>query len=364
MPKRFLALDGLRGVCAIAVLLNHCDDFFRKGPLILHGALAVDVFFVLSGFVIALTYEKKLDAGGKAGTFLFSRARRLFPTYWLGAIPNIAIFIAAASAGYIASQDSWWMIWLFIPITTLLMIPDFVTPDGVLYPAMNSVAWSLFAEWVAYILYGRAMFRWKTARIAVIALGGWTLIACYAVWSSQGWPGGFYRSTLLTWGVLRCLSGFSAGVVIYRVHKHELFQRLPVISTEILLLLWFCLACIGQGQMRPIADAAIIMVMTPLLICLLIRSDERAPSYCKLLGDISYPLYVVHPGFIVLAAFTPVFGLWHGPKPLNATLLVLLCIAMAWGVAFIVKNLRVGPASATAEADRNRSATEAALSFN
>ena len=73
--KRFLGLDGLRGVCALTILFFHCADFFHKGPIFLHGFLAVDMFFILSGFVIALTYEEKLKTGIRPKEFLFSRAR-------------------------------------------------------------------------------------------------------------------------------------------------------------------------------------------------------------------------------------------------------------------------------------------------
>jgi len=50
--KRFHGLDGLRGVCAITVMLFHCNDLFHTGPIFQHGFLAVDMFFILSGFVI------------------------------------------------------------------------------------------------------------------------------------------------------------------------------------------------------------------------------------------------------------------------------------------------------------------------
>jgi peptidoglycan/LPS O-acetylase OafA/YrhL len=339
VPRRLLSLDGLRGVCALSVLFYHCSGFFHSGPFFLHGCFAVDVFFILSGFVISLTYEERLKSGETTG-FLFSRARRLFPTYWLGAAFNIAVFIAVASAGYIAWQDSWWMIWLFIPLTTLLLIPDYITPDGVLYPGMDSVAWSLFAEWIAYIVYSLGVFRLRTSRVALLAFAGWGFMAAYGIWSGKGWSGGGDRATLLTFGLLRCLPAFAAGVVIYRIHTHRLFERLPVISTEILLLFWLCLACLGKEQIRPVLDAGIVTILSPLLICLLIRSDDRAPGYCRILGELSYPLYVVHPGLIVLAAYTPVFGLSHGPNPLNALLVVGLCLALAWVTAFIVGNFR------------------------
>ncbi|HKB95401.1 MAG TPA: acyltransferase family protein, partial [Rhizomicrobium sp.] len=61
--QRFASLDGLRGVCALTVLLFHADDLFHRGPIFQHGYLAVDMFFLLSGFVIALAHEDRLRAG-------------------------------------------------------------------------------------------------------------------------------------------------------------------------------------------------------------------------------------------------------------------------------------------------------------
>src|ERR1700726_4489100 len=221
--KRYLGLDGLRGVCALTVLFFHCNNVFHKGAFFQHGFLAVDVFFILSGFVIALTYEERLRNGGRTSEFLFNRAYRLFPTYWLGAALNIVLFIAMAASGYLAVGDSWWMIWLFIPLTTLLLIPDYITPEGVLYPAMDSVAWSLFAEWGAYFAYGYRMFRWKTSTLTIVAAAGWGIMTVAGYHTGVGWCVGAERSTLFPLGILRCVPAFAAGVVIYRIHTHALF---------------------------------------------------------------------------------------------------------------------------------------------
>src|ERR1700731_1050374 len=220
--NRFLALDGLRGVAALSILLFHCDDLFHKGSFFQHGYLAVDVFFILSGFVIALTYEDRLANGAPAREFLRNRARRLFPTYWLGAGRNIALFIWMATSGFLAPGDSWWVIWLFIPLTTLLMLPDYITPDGVLYPAMNSVAWSLFAEWIAYFGYAFRACRWKTSTLVGVAACAWAMMSVAGYYTGTAWCVGAERSNLLTLGILRCVPAFAAGVVIYRVHRSAL----------------------------------------------------------------------------------------------------------------------------------------------
>lgn len=344
-PKRFLGLDGLRGVCALTVLLFHCNNMFHKGSFYQHGYLAVDVFFILSGFVIALTYEDRMMHCGERRKFLVKRAQTLFPIYWLGAALNVALFVWMASAGYLAQQDTWWMVWLFVPMTTMLLVPDFLTSDGVLYPAMNSGAWSLFIEWMAYFLYAANVSRWKTSALAALVFAGWGAMAYFGYHSGFGWCVGAQRSNLLTLGVLRCLPAFAAGVVIYRIHRHPLFLRLPDISTEVLLALWMGVAVFPTFSATPTFDALTVTVFSPILVCLLIRSDHKAPTFCRELGALSYPLYVVHPGILVAAQFTPVFGLSHGPRPWNAVLVVLLCLTLAWCVKEIAARLRWGRAS-------------------
>lgn len=334
MPtKRFLGLDGLRGVCALTVLLYHCRNFFYEGPALAHGFLAVDVFFILSGFVIALVYEQKLSAGNYALQFLYNRARRLLPTYWLGAILNVAVFLAIATGGILFVGDAWWMIWLFVPIATFLMLPDFITPDGTLYPGMEGVTWSLFVEWIAYFAYASGAFRLKTSTLLIIAMCGWEVMAVAGYYTGEGWQAGGERSTLLTIGVLRCIPAFATGVLIYRLHRHPFFQRLPVVSPAILFAAWVVISALPASGPTPTLDAFVVIACCPLLVMLLIRSDHKAPPICRQLGDLSYPLYVAHPGIILLAHYTSVFGYrFDAPHPLNGLLVVALCIGAAWTI--------------------------------
>jgi peptidoglycan/LPS O-acetylase OafA/YrhL len=328
--RRFLGLDGLRGVCALSVLLYHCSNFFCRGATLQHGYLAVDVFFILSGFVIALNYEDKLEKGCGALDFLRSRGRRLFPTYWLGAAVNLAVFLAMAVLGILFVGDSWWMVWLYVPLATLLMMPDFITPDGTLYPGMEGVTWSLFLEWVAYIGYAIGAFRFKTVTLVMISLCGWILMAIVGSHSVEGWSGGGTRLTLFNIGLLRCIPAFAAGVVLYRIHRHNFFSLLPVVRTEILLIAWIVIAAIPAAGPSPVFDEIVVPLFCPLLIALLIRADGKSPGYYKWLGALSYPLYVAHPGIVLLAHYTTIFGRFDRPHPVNGLLVVALCISAAW----------------------------------
>jgi peptidoglycan/LPS O-acetylase OafA/YrhL len=337
--SRFHSLDGLRGACALTVVLFHCDNLFHKNRIFQHGFLAVDMFFILSGFVIALTYEERLKDGVELKDFLRARARRLLPVYWLGAALNIAIFIWMATSGYYPPSFTRVMIWIVVPLTTMLMIPAYGTPVAEPYPAVMSITWSLVVEWFVNIAYAACFFRWKTRTLALLAAGGWLAMGIAGYFTGRGWcVGAITRDQVFTYGLLRGAPAFLAGVVIYRLHARRLFDRLPIVSTELLLTSWLCVAVVPTYTATPTFDWIVVTMFCPLLVVLLIRSDFKAPAFCKGLGELSYPLYASHPGIVLLAEGTPVFGLDRQPNPVRALVVVFTCIGVAW----IVQKLAAG----------------------
>lgn len=347
--KRYHGLDGLRGVCALSVVLFHAANLLKPGSLMPHGYLAVDVFFILSGFVIALNYEAALEKGLKLGSFLQARGRRLLPVYWLGALFNIAVFIGMASSGYYPAGYSAFMIWLGVPLLTLLLLPVFGVPGDGFSPAMLNVTWSLFVEWLVNGIYAARLFRWRTSTLATIAAALWLAMAVAGYFTGRGWCVGISRDDVFTLGLLRGIPAFLAGAVIFRLHTRNWFASLPVIAPEILLSLWLCIAVVPTVTATPTFDAVTVILACPLLVMLLIRSDHLAPSYAKTLGALSYPLYTVHPGIILLAQGTPIFGLNHGPQPLCAAFVVMLCVGAAWAV-YSLAALRRQPLAVTTSA--------------
>ena len=332
LNKRFLGLDGLRGVCALTVVVLHAADLFHDGPIFHHGYLAVDMFFLLSGFVIAFAPEGQLRTGLGLARFLKVRARRLLPVFWIGAAFNIAIFAGMAAAGYRPGYGAA-AIWLIVPLTTMLMLPAFGTPGNSFAPAMMSVTWSLAVEWLVNLAYAAFGFRLRTRTLAVFALAGWAAMAVAGYSTGKGWCVGITRNDFLTYGMMRGAPAFAAGVVLYRLHARGWFTRLPVIAPELLLTFWLCIAAMPAATATPTFDWIAVTLFCPMLLLLLLRANDRAPAFCKNLGEISYPLYVIHPGIILLAQETPVFGLDHGPDPLRALLVVALCVGAAWTVS-------------------------------
>lgn len=344
--KRFHSLDGLRGVCALSVVLFHAADLFRPGTLLPHGFLAVDMFFILSGFVIALNYDAALQNGLRVKPFLEARGRRLLPVYWLGAAFNIAVFIWMASSGYYPDGFTALMIWVGVPLLTLLLLPVFGVPGGGFSPAMLNVTWSLLVEWLVNTAYAARLFSCRTRTLVLLVMAGWLAMTVTGYFTGRGWCVGISRDDVFTLGLLRGVPSFLAGVVIFRLYARGWFERLPLIAPELLWCLWLCIAVVPTVTDTPSFDAFAVVILCPLLVMLLIRSDHRTPAFAKTLGALSYPLYTVHPGFILLAQGTPLFGLNQGPHPLRAAFVVMLCAAAAWLVHVLAGFPRSTPAVA------------------
>jgi peptidoglycan/LPS O-acetylase OafA/YrhL len=169
----------------------------------------------------------------------------------------------------------------------------------------------------------------------LLAAAGWLAMTVAGYFTARGWCVGVSRDEVFTYGLMRGIPAFIAGVVIFRLYKAGRLARLPVVSTELLLTLWLCIAVVPTSAATPTFDAIAVTLIFPLLVMLLIRSDAGAPAFTRTLGALSYPLYVVHPAILVLAYGTPLFGLNHGPNPLRATLVISVCVAAAAMVLWI-----------------------------
>ncbi len=325
-PQRFQNLDAMRGVCALTVVLLHCEGLFASGTVFCHGYLAVDVFFVLSGFVIGHTYEKRLAAGLGFGAFTWRRLKRLTPVYWVGTVLGgamLAIVAAYRPAGTFYSADLIVPLWLM----AMVLVPQ-VTLGGMAYPA-NGVAWSLLGELVVNLLYARWLQERSTRVLVVLVVLGWSVCAVYGYLNPYGWCFGERGSDVIM-TPFRAVPGFLMGVVLYRAHVRGALERLPAITPIILLILWILIAEVPTHRSTPTFDLIVATLASPLLIALLVRATVVAPKPFLWLGAISYPLYASHLALIFLARYTPLLGFQHGPDPVKATLLVGATIVLAW----------------------------------
>lgn len=168
MKVQYQALDGLRGIAALAVVIYHYGAWEGLKWLAPHGYLAVDFFFCLSGFIVAHAYEGKIRSEAMSfGEFVRVRLIRLYPTV------AISFLLAAGVAMTGAASEGWEGVGRLLGDLglSLLLIPRFIDgagPSKLLFP-LNVVIWSLFFELVANIVWAAGV-RWLTSFRIVLLL--------------------------------------------------------------------------------------------------------------------------------------------------------------------------------------------------
>lgn len=199
----YAVLDGLRGVAALIVVCYHVFEGFATSPVtqtVNHGYLAVDFFFILSGFVIGYAYD---DRWGKMNMRGFFRRRliRLHPMVVMGAAIGAATFLLGGGVNWSHEKIATSTVMLLM-LMTMLMIPTVpgastdVRGYGEMFP-LNGPAWSLFFEYIGNILYAVAIHRLsKRALRILVGLLGVGLV----VYSLQNYSGAYYLGVGWTLG--------------------------------------------------------------------------------------------------------------------------------------------------------------------
>ena len=280
----FATLDGLRGVAAVFVAMRHISFF--KGLNIHGGYMAVDLFFVLSGFVIAHAYERRFERGLSAGRFLAARYLRLWPVYVLGAVLGL---IAAASHALPGRDNLTGAEVLRTAPFALAMLPGpHIKP--MLYP-VNSVAWSLALELLVNAAYAFAWRPLKDARVlaATLAVSASGLVC--ACWYYGKLDIGFMWRDWLG-GLPRVAFSFTAGLAVYRIYTSV--RRRPRAPAWVLLALLPPLMWVKLDE--TIFPLACVLVVFPLMVFAAAeaRPGARAAAWFERLGAVSFPLYALH----------------------------------------------------------------------
>lgn len=232
--KRVFSLDGLRGVAAIAVMLFHVGQSYQS-PLMASGYLAVDLFFILSGFVLAKRYTKELAGGLGTKAFMLARLERLYPIFLVGVVIGLFRSLGAMALGVDAAPTSLELVRQLA--LNGLILPD-VFSDRTLFP-LNTPAWSLFFEFVVNLLFAAALYRFNHRKLAAL-VGISYAIMLFGLIGHGTLDIGWSRSEML-YGLARATAGFGAGMLLER---HLPQQRLPSFLSVTLVfvtagLLWY-----------------------------------------------------------------------------------------------------------------------------
>lgn len=311
-----LLLDALRGVAALIILYYHCFECFGhevvEGSGLYtqhcdHGYLAVDFFFLLSGFVIAYAYDNRRTMG--FGTFAKRRLIRLHPMVIAGAAIGLVTFLIDGGTGWDGAVASTANVILAF-VLTLLMLPVFpgwgadVRGNGEMFP-LNGPQWSLFFEYIGNIIYILLLRRLPTKVLSIIVAASGIILGAHVLqcgYLGEGWS---FAGNGFWWGLLRMLFSYSSGMLLCRIFlKHragktldkKYFLPLFIICSAALIIL-LPMPFVGDPNkpwMNGLYILLLIMLVFPAVIWIGACAGEGSNKLCTFLGELSYPLYIVH----------------------------------------------------------------------
>jgi len=306
--KHYEILDGLRGVAAIIVVAFHIFEAFSGGnrfkQIINHGYLAVDFFFLLSGFVVAYAYD---DRWGKMTQWEFYKRRliRLQPMVIMGMIIGAIFYYFQASDilfPMIAGMEVWKVILTMIIGFTLLPIPPSmeIRGWGEMHP-LDGPAWSLFFEYIANILYALIFRKFSNKVLSVFVLLFAGMLINYTVFGPKGDVIGGWSLNLeqMNVGFTRLLYPFFAGILLSRLGK-LIHIKGAFWACSLLIAIVLSVPRIGDESslwMNGLYESFCIILVFPLIVSIGAGGEIQNPfslKICKLLGDISYPIYITH----------------------------------------------------------------------
>ena len=340
-------LDGLRGVAALLVVLFHVFEVHSHGDhskqIINHGYLAVDFFFLLSGYVISYAYDDRWSKM-TLKDFFKRRIIRLHPMIIIGSIIGAILFYFQNSQGLgwgsIHEVPVWKMLLVMLIGFTLIPVGKGLDIRGwsEMHP-LNGPAWSLFYEYIANIVYALVLRRLSKIILAILVLVAAGVTIHYALTNTNGdiIGGWSVDSTQLRIGFTRLAFPFLAGMLLAKTAKLY-YTKHAFLSASLLLVVLFSIPRLGGSEnlwMNGLYECFCLIIMFPLIVWLGAGGKvkgKKASKICKFLGDISYPIYITHfPIVYVYMAWVTNNNLsleqsWH---------IGLLCAVIAIIVAYI-----------------------------
>ena len=301
-------LDGLRGVAALMVIVFHLFEAHAGGnhfiQIINHGYLAVDFFFMLSGFVIGYAYDDRWDRMS-IGAFFKRRLIRLHPMVVMGSLVGGALFYFQAAPCFpqIAGTPVAKLVAIMLLGCTLLPLPLKWDVRGwtEMHP-LNGPAWSLYYEYIANILYALVVRRFSKTLLWIFVV----LAACatthHLLTTPMGDMVGGWALNLEQQknGLIRLLYPFFGGLLLFRMGWIMPRIKHAFLYSSLLIVLVLSLPRIGGEEnvwANGLYEALCIIFIFPLIVSIGAGgrlTGKHSSRICKFLGDISYPIYITH----------------------------------------------------------------------
>jgi len=316
-PLDIKPLTALRFLAAMWVVSFHYWPALTNGPLpmlVQKGYLGVEMFFVLSGFILSHVYLESFGQGRfRYRTFLWARIARVYPLHLATLFGVGALVLAAAAAGFAMQNDL--AHWGSLPANLLMVHAWGLAPEA----AWNHPSWSISAEWFAYLCFPAfAWVAWRLRDRPTMAVVGTLILmfGLYAVFEARaGFP---LTQATIHWGALRIVPCFAYGCAIY------LLWRSGVIERRVQALFWvaaFSVLAVALAQIAAPDGASVTVFGGVILACAGLSStgsklmSNRVGVY---LGEISYSVYMVcFPWKLLFVnAAQKLMGLGDAPLPL------------------------------------------------
>lgn len=328
--SRIAFLDGLRGVAILLVILFHAyarwpellpfGNTFAKFPVFAYGWLGVQLFFIISGFVIFMTLERCLNFQ----EFILRRWLRLFPAMLAC---SVIIFVTAPllperPAGAVFYYD-------LIPGLTFINPTLWAKLLGLDIRGIEGAFWSLYVEVKFYIIFGVLYFSvgWRNALLALIGL--FSISAMIAVLRETA-PGinMFFFSQMMGFVSAQYYGWFAAGVLYYKYFREK--SKTFLVSAIAIALI----SALLQGDLNwqsKLSGVVVSWIFTFAITSTRVQALLTHPGLL-FIGFISYPLYLVHENMMVAM----IIKIGHQMPSIYGILIPVIPIGVVVGVGWVV----------------------------
>ena len=324
MRRRFNGIQGLRALAAASVALLHIAD--EAGALVaapghspyrwidaLPLEAGVDLFFVISGFVMVWSSWDAFGEAGSVAPFVWRRLLRIVPIYWLLTAATVAVALAAPGAISDGLRDGWGYV-----AASFAFVP-WRRADGFVQPVLR-LGWTLEYEMLFYALVACALPLRRPAALAVILAAILALVL-----AGQTVP---FASARLAFWTDPIVAEFALGVMVAVAARRGWRAGWPgVVALLVCLGLAAWLSSLPGGDIR-----AVVRGVPSALLVFCALSWRRMPAWLLLIGDASYALYLVHP--FPMRALRVLFA--RLPMPAGAAIPLYLLVTMLVATALAV----------------------------
>lgn len=321
------SLEGVRGIACVLVLLFHISEVNPYFGAPVNGYLAVDLFFVLSGFVIHRAYGARLADGADMMTFMVRRFGRLWPVH----IATVGFFYGCVNLFVLANTGTWNTHIAIGDTREFVALATMTQGFNALSNKFNAaVSWSAGDEFYVYLLFGAVCLalrgKLRTVAFAALAIAGYAIALRVSLVTNDCLVRGSCFDLASNYGWARCLVGFFIGALLSTHHEHALIRALRLRAMQVAVFAVTVAFVLFVHRMPGAAFAA------PLMFALFVASltSDHGPvarlfqaRVAQYFGKVSYSLYLGHGALLPLLGVA-VHGAHSVPGKVAGILLFIL----------------------------------------